>query len=68
MYYLKTRNIGLWEIKEVTINFKDPDNSSVKDLAHLYKHPTYKITRRGYGGASRTKEFSTEIISFLQKR
>ena len=50
------------------MQFKDPGKGSAKDLADLFKHPTYKITRRGHGGASRTKEFSTEVISFLQKR
>ena len=47
---------------------KDSDNGSAKELADLFKHPTYKITPGDHGGASRTKEFSTEVISFLQKK
>jgi len=46
---------------------KDSDNGSAKELADLFKHPTYKITPGDHGGASRTKEFSTEVISFLKK-
>src|SRR6187431_2391645 len=46
---------------------KDSDNGSAKELAELFKHPTYKITPGDHGGASRTKEFSTEVISFLHK-
>src|SRR4026208_287858 len=46
---------------------KDSDNGSAKELADLFKHPTYKITPGDHGGASRTKEFSTEVISFLHK-
>jgi len=45
---------------------KDSDNGSAKELADLFKHPTYKITPGDHGGASRTKEFSTEVISFLK--
>jgi pimeloyl-ACP methyl ester carboxylesterase len=47
---------------------KDSDNGSAKELADLFKHPTYKITPGDHGGASRTKEFSTEVISFLKKK
>jgi len=47
---------------------KDSDNGSAKELADLFKHPTYKITPGDHGEASRTKEFSTEVISFLQKK
>src|SRR6186713_165415 len=47
---------------------KDSDNGSAKELADLFKHPTYKITPGDHGGASRTKEFSMEVISFLQKK
>jgi len=47
---------------------KDSDNGSAKELADLFKHPTYKITPGDHGGASRTKESSTEVISFLQKK
>ena len=46
---------------------KDSDNGSAKELADLFKHPTYKITPGDHGGASRTKEFSNEVISFLHK-
>jgi pimeloyl-ACP methyl ester carboxylesterase len=46
---------------------KDSDNGSAKELADLFKHPTYKITPGDHGGAGRTKEFSTEVISFLHK-
>ena len=46
---------------------KDSDNGSAKELADLFKHPTYKITPGDHGGASRTKEFSNEVISFLKK-
>lgn len=45
---------------------KDSDNGSAKDLADLFKHSTYKVTPGDHGGASRTKEFSVEIISFLK--
>ena len=45
---------------------KDSDNGSAKELADLFKHPTYKITPGDHGGASRTKEFSIEVISFLR--
>jgi pimeloyl-ACP methyl ester carboxylesterase len=47
---------------------KDSDNGSAKELAVLFKHPTYKITPGDHGGASRTKEFSTEVISFLKNK
>lgn len=47
---------------------KDSDNGSAKELADLFKHSTYKITPGDHGGASRTKEFSAEVISFLQKK
>ena len=50
------------------MQFKDPGKGSAKDLDDLFKHPTYKITPGDHGGASRTKEFSTEVISFLQKK
>ena len=45
---------------------KDSDNGSAKELADLFKHPTYKITPGDHGSASRTKEFSNEIILFLK--
>ena len=45
---------------------KDSDNGSAKELADLFKHPTYKITPGDHGGASRTKEFSNEVIAFLK--
>jgi pimeloyl-ACP methyl ester carboxylesterase len=45
---------------------KDSDNGSAKELADLFKHPTYKITPGDHGSASRTKEFSTEVIAFLK--
>ena len=47
---------------------KDADNGSSKELADLFKHPVYKITPGDHGGASRTKEFSTEVISFLKQK
>jgi len=46
---------------------KDSDNGSAKELADLFKHPVYRITPGDHGGASRTKEFSKEVISFLRK-
>ena len=46
---------------------KDSDNGSAKELADLFKHPVYKITPGDHGGASRTKEFSTAVISFLKQ-
>lgn len=46
---------------------KDSDNGSAKELADLFKHPTYKITPGDHGNASRTKEFSKEVILFLKK-
>lgn len=45
---------------------KDSDNGSAKELADLFRHHVYKITPGDHGGASRTKEFSTEVISFLK--
>ena len=47
---------------------KDSDNGSAKELADLFKHSVFKTTPGDHGGASRTKEFSTEIISFLKKK
>lgn len=47
---------------------KDSDNGSAKELADLFKHPTYKITPGDHGSANRTKEFSTEVIAFLKKK
>jgi hypothetical protein len=47
---------------------KDADNGSAKELAALFKHPIYKVTPGDHGGASRTKEFSTEVISFLNNK
>lgn len=46
---------------------KDSDNGSAKELADLFKHPVYRITPGDHGSASRTKEFSTQVISFLHK-
>jgi len=46
---------------------KDSDNGSAKELADLFKHPVYRVTPGDHGGASRTKEFSTEVISFLRR-
>ncbi len=46
---------------------KDSDNGSAKELADLFKHPTYKITPGDHGSASRTKEFSKEVMLFLKK-
>ena len=47
---------------------KDTDNGSAKELADLFKHPVYKVTPGDHGGANRTKEFSTEVISFLKRK
>ena len=47
---------------------KDSDNGSAKELADVFKHSIYKITPGDHNNASRTKEFSTEIISFLKKK
>jgi pimeloyl-ACP methyl ester carboxylesterase len=47
---------------------KDSDNGSAKELADLFHHSIYKIVPGDHGGASRTKEFSTEVISFLKKK
>ena len=47
---------------------KDSDNGSAKELADLFKHPTYKVTPGDHGGASRTNEFSTEVLDFLRKK
>ena len=46
---------------------KDSDNGSAKELADLFKHPTYRITPGDHGSASRTKEFSKEVMLFLKK-
>jgi pimeloyl-ACP methyl ester carboxylesterase len=46
---------------------KDSDNGSAKELADLFKHPTYKVTPGDHGGASRTAEFSGELIKFLKQ-
>jgi pimeloyl-ACP methyl ester carboxylesterase len=46
---------------------KDSDNGSAKELADLFKHPTYKVTPGDHGGASRTAEFSGEVIKFLKQ-
>lgn len=45
---------------------KDSDNGSAKELADFFKHPVYRVTPGDHGGASRTKEFSTQVISFLR--
>jgi pimeloyl-ACP methyl ester carboxylesterase len=46
----------------------DADNGSAKELADLFKHPVYKVTPGDHGSANRTKEFSTEVISFLKRK
>lgn len=46
---------------------QDSDNGSAKELADLFKHPVYRVTPGDHGSASRTKEFSTQVISFLRK-
>jgi pimeloyl-ACP methyl ester carboxylesterase len=46
---------------------KDSDNGSAKELASLFKHPVYRVTPGDHGSASRTKEFSTQVISFLHQ-
>ncbi|HWN88450.1 MAG TPA: alpha/beta hydrolase [Chitinophagaceae bacterium] len=45
---------------------KDSDNGSAKELADLFKHPVYRVTPGDHGSASRTKEFSIQVISFLK--
>ena len=45
---------------------KDSDNGSAKELADLFKHAVYRVTPGDHSGASRTKEFSTQVISFLR--
>ena len=45
---------------------KDSDNGSAKELADLFKNPVYRITPGDHGSASRTKEFSIQVISFLK--
>jgi pimeloyl-ACP methyl ester carboxylesterase len=47
---------------------KDSDNGSAKELAGLFKKSTYAIVPGDHNNASRTKEFSTGIISFLEKK
>jgi pimeloyl-ACP methyl ester carboxylesterase len=47
---------------------KDSDNGSAKELADLFRHPVYKIVPGDHNNASRSKEFSTEVISFLKKK
>jgi pimeloyl-ACP methyl ester carboxylesterase len=47
---------------------KDADNGSAKGLADLFQRPTYKITPGDHGIASRTKEFSEEVIKFLKQK
>jgi pimeloyl-ACP methyl ester carboxylesterase len=47
---------------------KDADNGSAKELADLFRHPTYKIVSGDHGSASRSKEFSTEVLSFLKEK
>ena len=46
---------------------KDSDNGSAKELADLFKHPVYRVTPGDHGSASRTKEFSQQVISFLHQ-
>jgi pimeloyl-ACP methyl ester carboxylesterase len=46
---------------------KDSDNGSAKELADLFKHPVYRVTPGDHGSASRTKEFSIQVISFLHE-
>jgi pimeloyl-ACP methyl ester carboxylesterase len=46
---------------------KDSDNGSAKELADLFKNPVYRITPGDHGSASRTKEFSIQVSSFLHK-
>src|SRR6187397_584531 len=46
---------------------KDSDNGSAKELADLFKHPVYRVTPGDHGSASRTKEFSLQVVSFLHK-
>jgi len=46
---------------------KDSDNGSAKELADLFKHSVYRVTPGDHGGASRTKEFSKEVVSFLHQ-
>ena len=46
---------------------KDSDNGSAKELADLFKHPVYRVSPGDHGSASRTKEFSIQVISFLHR-
>ena len=66
-----TSKVELAKIKQpvlIICGDKDSDNGSAKELADLFKHPVYKVTPGDHGGASRTKEFSTEVISFLKQK
>ena len=46
---------------------KDADNGSGKELAALIHKSVYKIVPGDHNNASRSKEFSSEVISFLQQ-
>jgi len=47
---------------------KDIDNGSAKELAELLPHSIYKIVPGNHNNASHSREFSAEVISFLQKK
>ena len=47
---------------------KDEDNGSSKELAAVIPNSDYKRVPGDHGGASRTKEFSNEVITFLRKK
>ncbi len=47
---------------------KDEDNGSSKDLAAVIPRSEYVRVPGDHNGASRTKEFSTAVISFIKKK
>ena len=64
-----TSKAALRKIKQpvlIICGDKDSDNGSAKELADLFKHPVYRVTPGDHGSASRTKEFSIQVISFLK--
>jgi pimeloyl-ACP methyl ester carboxylesterase len=46
----------------------DTDNGSAKELSELLPHSIYKIVPGNHNNANHSKEFSAEVISFLQKK
>jgi len=47
---------------------RDSDNGSARDLAGLIPGATFKTVPGEHNDASHSKEFSSEVISFLQKK